>query len=279
MLAASASLLNIKVIILDAGENGPAKQVVAPIARHLSHIDGSFADPEKIRELATKVDVLTVEIEHVDATTLEKLQKSNEGKEFAIHPSPSTIQIIQDKFRQKQHLSSHSLPVSDFIQVDSSVVAIHAAAHTLGLPLMLKSRTLAYDGRGNFVLRDLAQAEEAITALANRPLYAEKWVSFFKEIAVMVVRTADGQVQSYPVVETVHRDNICHLVFAPLRSRDPKLSQKARSIAEAAVKSFSGAGIFGVEMFLMEDGMLSQSSTLYAPQPLYVRLERKHFRE
>ena len=256
MLAASASLLNIKVIILDAGENGPAKQVVAPITPHFSHIDGSFADPEKIRELATKVDVLTVEIEHVDATTLENLQKSNEGKNFAIHPSPSTIQIIQDKFRQKQHLSSHGLPVSDFIQVDSSVSAIHAAAHTLGLPLMLKSRTLAYDGRGNFILRDLAQAEEAITALANRPLYAEKWVPFFKEIAAMVVRTTDGQVQSYPVVETVHRDSICHLVFAPLRSRDPTISQKARSIAEAAVKSFSGAGIFGVEMFLMEDGTL-----------------------
>ena len=260
MLAASASLLNIKVIILDAGENGPAKQVVAPIAPHLSHIDGSFTDPEKIRELATKADVLTVEIEHVDATTLEQLQKSNEAKDFAIHPSPSTIQIIQDKFCQKQHLSFHSLPVSDYIQVDSSVAAIHAAAHILGLPLMLKSRTLAYDGRGNFVLRDLAQAEEAITALANRPLYAEKWVPFFKEIAVMVVRTTDGQVQSYPVVETVHRDNICHLVFAPLRSRDPTLSQKARSIAEAAVKSFSGAGIFGVEMFLMEDGTLSSSA-------------------
>lgn len=262
MLAASASLLNIKVIILDAGENGPAKQVVAPITSHLSHIDGSFADPEKIRELATKVDVLTVEIEHVDAATLENLQKSNEGKNFAIHPSPSTIQIIQDKFRQKQHLSSHSLPVSDFIQVDSSVAAIHAAAHALGLPLMLKSRTLAYDGRGNFVLRDLAQAEEAITALANRPLYAEKWVPFFKEIAAMVVRTIDGQVQSYPVVETVHRDNICHLVFAPLRSRDPTISQKAKSIAEAAVKSFSGAGVFGVEMFLMEDGTLPQAFDL-----------------
>jgi phosphoribosylaminoimidazole carboxylase len=257
MLAASASLLNIKVIILDAGENGPAKQIVAPTAPHLSHIDGSFTDPEKIRELATKVDVLTVEIEHVDATTLEKLQKSNEGEDFEIHPSPSTIQIIQDKFRQKQYLSSHGLPVSDFIQVDSSVAAIHAAAHTLGLPLMLKSRTLAYDGRGNFVLRDFTQAEEAITALANRPLYAEKWVPFFKEIAAMVVRTTDGKVQSYPVVETIHRDNICHLVFAPLRSRDPTLSQKARSIAEAAVKSFSGAGIFGVEMFLMEDGTLS----------------------
>ena len=278
MLAASASLLNVKVIILDAGENGPAKQVVAPIASHLCHIDGSFADPEKIRELATKVDVLTVEIEHVDAITLEKLQKSNEGKDFAIHPSPSTIQIIQDKFRQKQHLSSHGLPVSDFIQVDSSVAAIHAAAHTLGLPLMLKSRTLAYDGRGNFVLRDLAQAQEALTALGNRPLYAEKWVRFFKEIAVMVVRTTGGEVQSYPVVETVHKNNICHLVFAPLRGRHPTLSRQARSIAEAAVKSFSGAGIFGVEMFLMEDGMYHKPSSLYI-RPLCLRPERKHFRE
>lgn len=258
MLAASASLLNVKVVILDTGENGPAKQVVAPTAPHLSHVDGSFADPEKIRELASKVDVLTVEIEHVDATTLEQVQKYNEGQDFAVHPSPSTIHIIQDKFRQKQHLSSHTLPVPDFLQVDSSIDAIHAAAHTLGLPLMLKSRTLAYDGRGNFVLRDLAQAGEAMAALKNRPLYAEKWVPFFKEIAVMVVRTTDGQVRSYPVVETVHKDNICHLVFAPLRSRDPLLSRKARTIAEAAVKSLSGAGIFGVEMFLMEDGTVSQ---------------------
>ena len=254
MLAASASLLNIQVIILDIGENGPAKQVVAPISPRLSHVDGSFADPEKIRELASKVDVLTVEIEHVDAATLEQVQKAHEGRNFAVHPSPSTIQIIQDKLRQKQHLSSHTLPVSDFLQVDSSVVAIHAAAHTLGLPLMLKSRTLAYDGRGNFVLRHLAQAEEAIAFLSNRPLYAEKWVSFIKEIAVMVVRTTDGKVQSYPVVETVHKDNICHLVFAPFRSKNPLLSLKARSIAETAVKSLSGAGIFGVEMFLMEDG-------------------------
>ena len=259
MLAASASLLNVKVVILDAGDHGPAKQVVAPISPHLSHIDGSFADPEKIRELASKVDVLTVEIEHVDATTLEELQNSKESRDF-VHPSPSTIRIIQDKFRQKQHLSYHTIPVSDFIQVDSSVSSIHAAAHTLGLPLMLKSRTLAYDGRGNFVLRDLARAEEAIAILGNRPLYAEKWVPFFKEIAVMVVRTTDGEVQSYPVVETVHKNNICHLVFAPLRCRDPVLSRKARLIAEAAVKSLSGAGIFGVEMFLMEDGTWHEAS-------------------
>jgi phosphoribosylaminoimidazole carboxylase len=256
MLAASASLLNQKVIILDTGEHGPAKQVVAPTEPHLVHLDGSFADPTKIRELAKKVDVLTVEIEHVDAAALEEIRLSAEGKNLDIHPSPSTIQIIQDKFRQKQHLSSHNLPVSEFVEVESTVDSISHAAQKLGLPLMLKSRTLAYDGRGNFVVRELRQAEEAIAALGDRPLYAEKWVPFLKEIAVMVVRTVDGEVQSYPVVETVHKDNVCHLVFAPLRSRDPSLSPRARSVAENAVKSFTGAGIFGVELFLMDDGKL-----------------------
>ncbi len=76
---------------------------------------------------------------------------------------------------------------------------------------MLKCKTLAYDGRGNFVLRDLSHVKDALEFLGGRPLYAEKWVPFVKEIAVMVVRTAAGQTYSYPVVETVHKDNICHL--------------------------------------------------------------------
>lgn len=257
MLAASASLLNVKVIILDAGEHAPAKQIVAPSASHLAHVDGSFTDPQKIRELANKVDVLTVEIEHVDTATLEEVQFANDNKHLAVHPSPSTVKIIQDKYRQKLHLSAQGLPVSEFIPVESSVESISEAVDKLGLPLMLKSRTLAYDGRGNFVLRELGQAQEAITALGNRPLYAEKWVPFKQEVAVMVVKSANGEVSSYPVVETIHKDNICHLVFAPLRSQDASLSKRARKIAEEAIKTFSGAGVFGVEMFLMEHGKLA----------------------
>nr|VWO96586.1 Phosphoribosylaminoimidazole carboxylase (EC (AIR carboxylase) (AIRC) [Ganoderma boninense] len=122
---------------------------------------------------------------------------------------------------------------------------------------MLKSRTLAYDGRGNFVLNDLSQAEEAIAALGGRTLYAEKWVPFVKEVAVMVVRSRSGEVVSYPVVETVHKQNICHLVFAPLRSRDPAIAARARAVAENAVKTLKGAGVFGVEMFLMADEITS----------------------
>lgn len=247
MLAASASLLNVRVVVLDIGDHSPAKQIISPPGPHLSHVDGSFSDPEKIKELASKVDILTVEIEHVDASVLESVQ-------VPVHPSPSTIKIIQDKFIQKQHLLSHGSPISEFLQIDSTVESVHEAASQLGLPLMLKSRTLAYDGRGNYVVRDLSQAQDAITALGNRPLYAEKWVPFAKEIAVMVVRAISGQVVSYPVVETVQKDNICHLVFAPIRSRDHTLAARAQNVAETAVKNLQGAGVFGVEMFLMADG-------------------------
>lgn len=250
MLSAAASLLNVKVVILDSGDHAPAKQVVAPTAAHLAHVDGSFADAEKIQELAKKVDVLTMEIEHVDVESLKQIESSTN---LEIHPSPSTIHIIQDKYRQKEHLSTHKLPLGDFLGVEPTVASVQGAVEKLGLPLMLKSRTLAYDGRGNFAIRDASQIPEAISTLGGRPLYAEKWVPFSKEIAVMVVRSASGEVLSYPVVETVHKENICHLVFAPLRSRDPTLSDRARKIAEDAVKTFSGAGVFGVEMFLTEN--------------------------
>ncbi|KAI5991809.1 Phosphoribosylaminoimidazole carboxylase [Pisolithus albus] len=262
MLAASASLLNVDVVVLDSGESAPAKQIVAPRNPSLAHIDGSFADPAKIRELAGRADVLTVEIEHVDVDVLEEIE-SERG--IAIHPSPSTIRIIQDKFVQKLHLRDQGCSVSEFIPVESTVESIQQCAQALGLPFMLKSRTLAYDGRGNFVVKEVGDAAEALKALGNRPLYAEKWVPFIMEIAAMVVRTTEGEVLSYPAVETVHKNNICHLVFTPLHTSDPSVAERARRVAESAVKTFRGAGIFGVEMFLMEDGSIYINEI--APRP------------
>lgn len=253
MLAVPAALMNTDIVFLDVGEYSPAKQVVLPKSPSKAHVNGAFTDPAKIRELAEKVDVLTVEIEHVNADVLEKIQPS---LVLGVHPAPSTIRIIQDKFNQKHHFQSRGLPVAPFLQIESTIDSINHATQRLGLPLMIKSRTLAYDGRGNYVVRSLAQASEALVALKNRPLYCEKWVPFVKEIAVMVVRSTNGEVRSYPAVETVHKENICHLVFAPLRSNDPAVAERARRVAEAAVQTFEGAGIFGVELFLLADGEL-----------------------
>lgn len=259
MLAASAALLNIDVVILDVGDHAPAKQIVSS-PQHLGHVDGSFSDADKIRELASKVDILTVEIEHVNVDVLEEVQRTSKVE---VHPSPSTIRIIQDKFVQHRHLRDHKLAVADFVEVESSVEGITAASKVLGLPLMLKSRTLAYDGRGNYIVKDLSKAQDAIAALGDKPLYAERLVSLVKEVAVMVVKSTSGEVRSYPAVETVQKDNICHLVFAPMRSRDAGIAKAAQMLAEQAVLTFDGAGVFGVEMFLLEDGLFAVNSLSY----------------
>ncbi|KAF5349313.1 hypothetical protein D9758_011763 [Tetrapyrgos nigripes] len=261
MLASAASLLNIQTVILDVGEDAPAKQVFSSS----QHIDGSFKDQQKIAELASRVDVLTVEIEHVDVDALDAVKKSHPNVE--IHPAPETIRIIQDKFLQKEHLGKHSTPLGEFMSVDSAPESIKHATEKLGLPLMLKSRTQAYDGRGNFLLHSLSDVDKAIAALGSgsRPLYAEKFLPFTKELAVMVVRSVSGEVASYPVVETVHKDNICHLVFAPLRTADAGLCRRAEEIARNAVRTFEGAGVFGVEMFLLEDGTITINEI--APRP------------
>ncbi len=111
------------------------------------------------------------------------------------------------------------------------------------------------------------QAAEAVAALGDgkRGLYAEKWAPFEREVPVMVVRSATGEVRAYPAVETVHKNSICHTVFAPLRTADPGVEARARQIAEQAVATFGGAGVFGVEMFLMPNGELLINEI--APRP------------
>lgn len=177
MLLESANRLNIQVSILDK-ENAPAKQIQA----HDDHIPGSFKSSEDIRKLAQKSDVLTIEIEHVDANMLEQLQEQrHRDQQIEIHPSPVTIKTIQDKFIQKKHLRDYHVPVADFVGLkDGSEQELKEVATTaFGYPFMLKSRTDAYDGRGNFAVMSEAHVQEASKALSGRPLYAERWVSEF----------------------------------------------------------------------------------------------------
>lgn len=258
MIVEAAHRLNIKTIILD-GENSPAKQINALDA----HVNGSFTDPKAIAELAAKCDVLTVEIEHVDADALQDIQDKT-GIE--IYPLPSTIKLIQDKYLQKEHLVSHGIAITESLAISASPTEqeLLEVGEKFGFPYMLKSRTLAYDGRGNFVVKDASYVKEALTVLADRPLYAEKWCPFTKELAVMCVRSIDGEVFSYPTVETIHENNICHLVYAPARVSDT-VQAKAAILAQNAVKSFPGCGIFGIEMFLLASGELLINEI--APRP------------
>ncbi|KAK9454195.1 hypothetical protein V1511DRAFT_503000 [Dipodascopsis uninucleata] len=257
MLVEAANRLNIATIILD-GANAPAKQIRATD----EHVNGSFGDADSVREISRKCDILTVEIEHVNADILLEIEKENPTIE--IHPAPETIKLIQDKYLQKEHLIRHEIAVAESVSIESTGSALTAIGVKFGYPYMLKSRTQAYDGRGNFVVSSESDIPEALKVLHSRPLYAEKWAPFTKELAVMVLREKDGNVTSYPTVETVQKNNICHLVYAPAQIPD-SVATKARLLAERAVSTFKGAGIFGVEMFLLENGDIFLNEV--APRP------------
>ena len=121
-----------------------------------------------------------------------------------------------------------------------------------GYPFMLKNRKLAYDGKGNAVVKNEGELEQAINKLGGSELYAEKWASFVKELAVMVVQNQSGDVYCYPVVETIQKDNICHIVIAPAQIPQNAINE-ALKIAKQAISCISSAGIFGVELFLLPD--------------------------
>lgn len=257
MLVEAAHRLNVKTVILDAPAC-PAKQINALD----DHVDGSFKDADAIAKLAKKCDVLTVEIEHVDVSALEAVSKLSS---IPVYPLPETIRLIQDKYLQKEHLIGHGVAVVESLDVkENTAECLQAVGVALGYPFMLKARTMAYDGRGNFVVKNPDGINDALSFLNNRSLYAEKWCPFTKELAVMVVRTVEGEVFAYPTVETIHQDNICHLVYAPARISD-SLREKASILAQNAVKTFPGCGIFGVEMFLLPNHELLVNEI--APRP------------
>ncbi|ORX37788.1 AIR carboxylase-domain-containing protein [Kockovaella imperatae] len=266
MLTHPAALLGIPLIILDSGSYTPAKQTLLP-PQNTSHLDGPFTSESHIRELAKQCDLLTVEIEHVNADVLEQVER--EGL-CEVQPSPGTIRLIQDKYLQKKHLAAKGVPVAPFeaLPADPTEEDVRNVVQRLGTPVMLKARTLAYDGRGNSPLKEVESTsiKASLEFLGDRPLYAEAWAPFVKEVAVMVVRNKEGEVRSYDAVETMHRDSILRVCLAPLRAGGMEgVNLRARALAEKAVSTLEGAGIFGVEMFLMADGTLLLNEI--APRP------------
>ncbi|KAJ2908631.1 phosphoribosylaminoimidazole carboxylase ade2, partial [Coemansia aciculifera] len=240
MFIEAANRLNVTVRVLDPTSQSPAKQL-SSVAKH---IDEPFTSSAAIKELASDCDVLTVEIEHVNCDELQKIEQQGLA---LVRPSSSTIRMIQDKYLQKVYLASHNLPLPEYTRCDTLDEA-RLAGEAFGFPFVLKSRLGAYDGRGNYVVKSKADIETGFNVLGGQMQYAEKFVPFAKELAVMVVRRPGGDVAAYPVVETIQRDNICELVYAPAQI-DGQTREVAMKVAADAVSCLpdGSAGIFGVE--------------------------------
>jgi len=224
-----------EITVLDPTENCPAAQAGA------KQIIGNFKDKDAIVKLAEQSDIITYEIESGNTDVLSKIKTE-------IEPSPSTLSIIQDKLSQKKFLSKNGLPVSQFYEI-VSLDDLHEKINELSLPVLLKARRDAYDGRGNFKITSLDEVEKAYQYFDGKSLMIEKFVNFKMEVSVVAARNTKGEIATYPLVENIHEDNILNMTIAPARVSDDVI-RNAGEIAKKTMQVLNGAGVFGIEMFV-----------------------------
>lgn len=245
MTAMTALKLGCDVVVL---ERNPASPAATPAMHSMV---GDWNDPAVLSALASRVDVVTLENEFVDAEALQSLESAG----YRVFPSAKAVALVQDKYVQKKTLEAAGLPVVLFERV-VTIDGLHAFGRRLGFPFVLKARRDAYDGRGNITVRSHEDVEPAWVRLGDdgrRALYAEAWCDFTMELATIVTRGQNGELAVYPVVETVQRNHICHVVRAPANVT-PDIARRVTELARAAVVAVEAVGSFGIECFLTRDG-------------------------
>ena len=242
MLIPPAKQLGFIVTVLDPTPNSPAGQIAD------KQIIADLDDEQAMQQLAATSDFLTLEWELANPHLLEKIAQSG----IQVNPSTKTLEIIKDKYQQKVFLKKANIPVADFLPVTTSN-DIQKAGEKFGYPLLLKTRLGAYDGRGNYVVKNKKNIVKGIDALKGKTLYVERYIPFEKELAIIVARNTKGNIQTFPLVETIHKHNILHTVLAPAPVQKT-IAKKAELLARKVMQHLKGAGVFGIEMFLRKDG-------------------------
>ncbi len=253
MIAHEARRMSLKVIVLDPIKGCPASSIAD------EQIVADFKDEGAIMRLAEECDVLTYEIELANSTALKDL----EARTYPVRPSPETLHIVQNKFRQKSFLRQHKINVADFERVKSED-HLYQLCDNFSFPVILKACENSYDGRGNFLITSHEQVHEAFSYFSENELMVEKFVPFTKEISIMVARNPSGEVASFPVVENIHNNGILDTSIVPA-GISQEVELKAKRMAEMTMEVLKGAGIFGIEMFVTkrEDVLINE----IAPRP------------
>jgi 5-(carboxyamino)imidazole ribonucleotide synthase len=239
MLSLAAARLGLKTHIYSDEPDVPAFDVSA-----FSTV-GSFADEAALSAFAASVDVVTCEFENVPARALEIA-----GKKAPVHPPAKAFAVAQDRLVEKDFMRKLGIQVADYADVHDERSLRDALAH-VQLPAILKTRRFGYDGKGQALVRNEAEALAALTELRGQPALIERLVTFKREISVLVVRGEDGRLKFYDPVENVHQNGILAVSRAPARI-NTDCAEEARRIAGKVAEALGHVGVLCVEMFQRE---------------------------
>ena len=252
MSALAAARRGYRCHILTDDPNSPAAQVAAGTTI------GAYDDPEALRAFAAHVDVVTFEFENVSAAGLDLLASLK-----PVHPSPTVLRISQDRVAEKTFLNTAGIATAPWRPVENPQ-DLQSAAAAIGLPAILKTTRLGYDGRGQRRLAPGDDIAEAFAALAPTPLILEGLIDFACEISVLVARGTNGDIATFDAVENRHRHHILDLTLAPARIPEATAAQ-AKKIARTIAQSIDLIGLLAVEMFIDARGAVLVNEL--APRP------------
>jgi 5-(carboxyamino)imidazole ribonucleotide synthase len=248
MLGHAASDLAMSCEFLDPSDAPPAADS-GPVIR------AAFDDEEALRHLAANCDVLTYEFENVPVAALQKL-----GSAVPIYPPPAALRHAQDRLLEKQLFGKLDIPLPGYHAIDSRS-DLDAAINKLGLPLVIKTRRLGYDGKGQYLLQKAEDADTAWRELGGSDLIAEQWVAFDYEVSVIGVRNVDGDTAIYPLSQNEHHNGILHCSKAPVDA--PPLARLAADYMTRLLQHLDYVGVLALELFVVRDKLLANE---FAPR-------------
>jgi len=252
MTAMAAARLGYRAHVFAPEADSPGMQVAAAATV------AEYQDTAALARFAAAVDVVTFEFENVPAETLAVLSPL-----APCRPGVEVLRICQDRLLEKEFLARAGIPTAPWRAVHD-LAGLEAAVTAIGLPAVLKTTRLGYDGRGQAVLRRPEDVAEAFARLAPKPLILEAFVPFVRELSVIVARGADAATAVYDAVENQHRHHILDLSFAPARVAE-SVAAAARSHAVRLAEALGLVGVMALELFLLPDGALLGNEI--APRP------------
>ena len=248
MLGFAARDLDIECRFLDPSPSPPAGVCGEIIQR-------PFDDAAALDELARTCDVITYEFENVPVAALQRILQ-----DVPVYPPIDALRQAQDRLYEKQLFTALGIPLPGHHAI-GAFEDCAVAADKLGLPMVVKTRRLGYDGKGQFVVRKPADIEKAWKTLGGQALIAEQWVTFDMEISAIGVRNAAGDIRTYPLTRNVHRDGILRTSQAPLDA--PDLEQKASGYMRQLLEHLEYVGVLALELFVRGDELLANE---FAPR-------------
>jgi 5-(carboxyamino)imidazole ribonucleotide synthase len=248
MLGFAARKLGHSCYFLDPSNDPPAR-FAGPV------IQAPFDDRVALAVLADRCDVLTYEFENVPVEALMDIADL-----VPIYPPPAALRYAQDRLSEKRLFENLAIPLAQYATIDSAQ-DLEVATASIGFPIVIKTRRMGYDGKGQFILQSAGQVDEALESLGGRHLIAEQWISFDYEVSAIGVRNVDGKTATYCLTKNEHADGILHTSRAPVA--DSALTEQAQHYMIKLLDHLDYIGVLALELFVVGDTLLANE---FAPR-------------